>query len=127
MLFAPLLLACMGSVERYNARPLEPYMNAMLEHSGSRIVVDRCQMVENSRAARCTLIGKEADAEAFVSSIRKDPVSGRVPGGNCQGSGYLQGWSVDPTKIPPNQDNIQVNYVFRSLGRVCIDLEFPFG
>ena len=122
-----LLLACDARLLWTDDRPLAPTMTAMLDHAGSKLMIEKCERVGGSRAARCTVIGRESDAERFVEQIKDQALSGRVPGSVCQQIGYLRGYSIDPTKIGPAAGSLRINNVFRDLGRVCIDFEFPIG
>ncbi|MEZ4320558.1 MAG: hypothetical protein R3F61_23960 [Myxococcota bacterium] len=120
-----LLLACGARIDEPNDRPLVPTMTAMLDHAKSKLTIDKCERAKESRAARCTLIGREADAERFVDGIKDNAVLGRVPGSECQKNGYTRGFSIDTKKIGPEDGGLRINYVFRDFGRVCIDFEFP--
>lgn len=121
-----LLLACDGLLAP-DDRPLVPTMTAMLDHTKSKLTIDRCQRERGSRAARCTLIGREADAAQFENRIKDRAVLGRVPGSVCQKIGYQRGFSIDTSAIGPEDGGLRINYVFRDLGRVCVDFEFPIA
>ena len=116
------MLACTNLFGR-DPKVLEAHVLGLLDDAKSPLSVDKCEWIPETSAARCTLIGAEADAKRFVTSIRDKPISGRIPGAYCQDKGYLSGFSVAPGTLPASEEGVQVRSVFRHLGRVCLDLE----
>jgi len=144
------LLACAGGGplpiddDEYNAKPLAPFAQKVMDKAGVSLSVDRCAMFSGTRAGYCLLSGEPARAAALQqhyggaplpvdelmyrnSCLSLDGFGHALQAGWALDSGTVGRWRPSPGLLPPNTDNIQVDAIWVNGGHVCMQVQFPYG
>ena len=134
----------MGAIDAFNAAPLAPYAERMVTSAGVALTVHECAMFSGTRAGYCLLTGDRASATAFQSQAGGERVAADkvLYGETCLrlegfGRSVDSGWRGEPgtvgfwgppaINLPSNTDNIKVDAIWVNRGRVCVQVQFPYG